>query len=171
MGQVARQLSQILGADRLDDLVDVVGIGDSGSKFARYINPGAPSIPVTTVSFDRDRWLRKLSVEPVGRLPDKPIICDDVFISGATVCSVISQLRITPQLVTAGLSYNSKTARRRLGVPVIEGLRYGRIGGGCPPMNSASTLVSDRGQNVLENLSNKYFQGKSKELKEILERL
>ncbi len=171
MGNIARRLGKILGEEELGSLIDIVGVGDSGSRFARLINPGAPAIPVITVRFDRERWLRRLTVEPAEDIPEKPVICDDVLISGATVCSAVAQLGLKPRLVAVGLSYNSKRARKRVDVPIVEALRYGRVGGGCPPMNSISRLTSDDGGEVLKNLSDKYFDGKAEELKAILGRI
>ncbi len=171
MGLVAQRLSEVLGQEGPDSIANLAGIGASGSKFTSLINPEAPSIKVITLKFDVDRWLRRLIVKPITSLPEEPVICDDALISGATICAVVARLGLNPRIVAAGLSYNSKRSRRRVGFPILEALRYSRLGGGCPPMNSISTLVSEAGQNVLDNLSNKYFDGRAEELKAILERI
>lgn len=151
---LARQLKKLLGNDEQER---IVGVGNGGYNFASWINNVCPVIEVETVRFDVDRSRRELSVGDFN-LDYKPVLVDDVAVSGQTLGSVVKSLDVSAETVAVGLLYKSKTTRKRIGVNDIRaGLTYCREGGGNPPINSYTTLrkVPER----LEELAEKYFDG------------
>lgn len=134
-----------------------MGIGQSGTSFARKIRPGAPKVSVSTVTFSRDRAQRELLVER-GSEELSGIPIDDVAVSGRTLEIVRQTLGLDSLTVGVGLLYDSRKTCTRIGVPDIRfGLLYARDGGGTPPMNSVATLreIPER----LEGLVERYFVG------------
>lgn len=135
----------------------IIGVGESGTCFARKVNPNAPKITVSTVAFNRDRVQRELLVEgQKGQQCSIPV--DDVAVSGRTLEVVRQTLGLRNNTVGIGLLYDSRKTRARIEAPDIRfGLLYSREGGGTPPMNSISTLrdIPER----LEELVERYFMG------------
>lgn len=149
-----------------DEVTNVVGVGTSGDSFARLIKPGAETIKVVTKRYDRVREKRELEIVP--RILDyKPVLVDDVAVSGLTL-SLAAQ-RVSPEPITAavGLMLKSKTACRRIAIADLRsGLVYSRVGGGTPPINSISSLQEFPER--LSMLSSRYFGDKSEEIKMLI---
>lgn len=141
------------------EVARIVGVGDSGTDFARRIRQSAPWIDVVTVRFDRDRARRELAVGTLPRiLGGLAILIDDAAVSGRTLQVVRDALNRDVETAGVGLLFDSTRSRRRTGISDIRfGLLYCREGGGSPPINSLATLrtMPDR----LDELAGRYFGG------------
>lgn len=144
----------------------IIAVGSSGSIFAQALRADPLVIPVETLEFTREREKRRLQVDT---LDYRPVVVDDIAVSGLTLCMARQRITPEPKVAAVGMLYKSKTARRRSGFDDIRaGVVYGRFGGGNPPINSLATL-----QNVperLDDLANRYFDDASEEFKVLVRR-
>ena len=135
-----------------EEIGAVVGVGDSGTRFARMIRSDAPTIDVTTLEFNRDRSKRELHVQ--GTTQPNDVLVDDIGVSGTTI-EAVRKMAGDVALVAIGLLYDSSTTRRRMGIAVRAGVLYTRTGGGTPPINSISSLRENPER--LDDLASRYF--------------
>lgn len=134
----------------------LLGVGSSGAEFVKEIDSEADSIGVETVRFKRERELRELEIERKDT-GYKPVLVDDVAVSGLTLQQTNEALSIKAQTAVVGMKFRSKRTTRRIGLGDTRvGLVYCREGGGNPPMNSIATLQQKPER--LDELSNKYFE-------------
>lgn len=153
-------------ASRLNGASDrLIGIGASGTEFARRIRRDAPSVTVKTRCFSREREKRQLEAEAC-RLDYEPVLLDDLAVSGLTLAVARRATEPIASTVAIGMLFNSQTTRRRIGVDdIISGVTYCRLGGGNPPINSIKTLreIPER----LDDLVSRYFNG-SADFKQVI---
>ena len=164
IGALARKLSlQLTDQERQC----IVGVGSSGAEFANLLSCGPPRLLVETTEFNRQREKRRLEVP---QFDYKPVVADDIAVSGLTLWFARERISPTPETAAVGMLYKSKTTRRRSGFSDIRaGLVYSRIGGGNPPINSLNTLqlVPER----LNALAERYFTESADAFKQIIKEM
>jgi len=134
----------------------VVGVGTSGSAFAKMITPRCAQIGVETVRFSRIREQRILQPEQVD-LDFVPVLVDDLAVSGLTLAAVNKITKPTASTCLVGMLKQSRATRRLIAMDDIRaGMVYSREGGGNPPINSIGTLLAVPKR--LDNLVDRYFQ-------------
>lgn len=138
-----------------EEIQRCVGVGGSGAEFAKQINPRCPTVSVTTTQFNPEREKRELQVEqnPLGF---RPVLFDDVAVSGLTLRIVRNTLTANATAAGLGMLYDNKTTRLRIGIDDVRAaLIYSRNKGGNPPINSVSKLREDDSR--LDELAVRYF--------------
>lgn len=138
-----------------DEIERCVGVGGSGAEFAKQINPSSPSIAVATTRFNAARENRQLQAEQK-MLKFRPVLFDDVAVSGLTLRIVRNELAANAKAAGLGMLYDSKTTRLRIGIDDVRAaFVYSRDKGGNPPINSVSKLRED--ETRLTQLTERYF--------------
>lgn len=144
-----------------------VGVGCSGAEFAKMIQTQPLLIPVETVTFSKERENRTLRV---GAIEYKPVLVDDIAVSGLTLALARQRLSPTPEIAAVGMLYKSRTTRKRIGIEDIRAaVVYSREGGGNPPINAVASLITfpDR----LDALAERYFGKYSDQFKAVVREL
>ncbi len=155
-------------ADQLDPLgvKKVVGVGKSGTRFARYIDPECRSVAVRTLEFNRQREKRQLEVTAMAQTRED-VLVDDLAVSGKTLADVLEVYQCKPKAVAVGMALKSKRLQARVAIDnFYSALEYSREGGGNPPINSISTLVSS--PVIRASMLEKYTPNKRVQIEEIL---
>lgn len=135
----------------------MVGVGESGGEFARFLNPEGDRVRVLTTVFDIKRENRSLTAERKS-FGFRPILIDDVAVSGLTLRVVRNALASNAEAAGIGLLNGSKTTQLRTGIDDIRAvITYSRENGGTPPINSWSKLKEDPVR--LSQLADRYFEG------------
>lgn len=148
---------KLAGLFSAEEISRGVGVGGSGAEFAKLINPNRQIIGVSTIQFDSARENRQLQVEAKG-FDFRPVLFDDVAVSGLTLRIVRNALAANTQAVGAGMLFDNKTTRLRIGVDDVRAaLIYSRQKGGNPAINSVSKLRDDEAR--LDQLAERYFSG------------
>lgn len=144
-----------------------IGVGCSGSEFAKMIQTQPLSIPIETLTFSKERENRILRTDTIEY---KPVLVDDIAVSGLTLALARQSLTPTPEIAAVGMLYKSKTTRKRIGIEDIRAaVVYSREGGGNPPINAMASLIAfpDR----LDALAERYFGENSEEFKAAVQEL
>lgn len=157
--KLARQFSE-------QELSRCVGVGESGSEFAELVMPNSPTILVRTLQFDNKRENRKLNVE-IKDFAYRPVLVDDVAVSGLTIRVVRNALSTNPEVLGLGMLFDSKTTRLRLGIDDVRAaVTYSREKGGNPPINSLSKLITEPKR--LDDITRRYFAKYENDFKEAI---
>jgi hypothetical protein len=165
LGVLALQTAKLLDNEERQR---IVGVGTSGIEFAKRINPAAPSIPVQTIAFSRQRASRQLSVG-AQIFASEPILTDDVVVSGRTLEAVNSAMTPPATVAVTGLLLRSKRTRQLAGVADLRAaVSYAKDGGGNPNINSVETLMAIPER--LDELAERCFGDLAPSFKELLRR-
>ena len=156
-------------SSRLMNDTKIVGVGRSGTRLARRIDPEAPAVASDDALFNKVREYRYLDIGPVPEgLPDAVTIVDDLVVSGVTLREV-DEAMAKESIDTAaevGFLYKSKRTRRRAGMSIGYSFRYSMEGGGSPPINSVATLLQYPER--MQDLAERYFPTQGGLLSELL---
>lgn len=164
MARVACKLAGMISEEEYDR---IVGIGNSGRNFARFINPECENVSVQTTEFNRDRTKRKLQIGQIATKNQSIVLCDDVAVSGETIRQIVATKEVAVDSVLLGLKYASRKTQKRIGVDDLRCVAsYSNENGGKTPINSFDALKSNN-SGVLDSLTEAYFCG-SEEFKEII---
>lgn len=145
----------------------ILGVGTSGSDFANLVSSGPPKLSVETIEFNRERDKRSLLVP---EFIYRPVVVDDIAVSGLTLSYARQRISPTPETAAVGMLYRSKTTKRRSGFNDIRaGVVYFREGGGNPPINSIATLKSVPER--LEDIAERYFRNSAEEFTDIIKEM
>lgn len=110
---------------------------------------------MNTIQFDSARENRQLQVETKD-FTFRPILFDDVAVSGLTLRVVRNALVANTQAIGLGMLFDNKTTRLRVGIDDLRpALVYSRQKGGNPAINSVSKLRDD--ETRLNQLAERYF--------------
>ena len=165
--ELARIAGNLSGA--IDETSEIIGVGNSGYKFACMIRRAAIKQEVKTDLFSRERENRRLACEAIYRSGPVTLV-DDLAVSGTTLQSALSTVDAVVEGVALAMLFDSKTTRRRIDQPNLQaGVIYSRIGGGRPPINSIATLATSPDR--VEELSARYFTDYSREFTELVTKL
>lgn len=144
-------------------------MGESGSVFAGLVSPNSPTLTVETLQFNSRRESRKLDVEAKD-FDYRPVLVDDVAVSGLTVRVVRNALTTNPEMLGVGMLFDSKTTRLRLGIDDVRAaVTYSREKGGNPPINSLSKLVADPER--LNDIAQRYFAKYESDFKTVIKEI
>jgi hypoxanthine phosphoribosyltransferase len=169
MGLVARKLIEQIAPDELTRLI---GVGGSGGRFAQMIQSDTPIISVTTTDWNRNRLKSILTVGEPELTISRPILIDDVAVTGKTLSEVKNKLAIDgnpTETALIGLLYQSKRTRKQIGLNDIRAaVIYANKNGEKTPLNSLDALMANK-TGVLDTLLERYFDKSAEEMRNLIQ--
>jgi hypothetical protein len=144
-----------------DVVADLVAAGSSARALAVAWQRPLIHQEIVTLAEAREREKRQLRASTI-EVQGNAVVFDDVAVSGVTMAHAVSGIRATG-IVTSllGMALDSRRTRGRIFAAgakrVDEVIRYSRVGGGKPPVNSVTTLVNDT--YIRNSIAERYFGG------------
>jgi hypothetical protein len=139
-----KRLSQVVADLCPDPEKEVVAVGNSTADVLSELSAERAVTPqaVAVLADSRVRERRIVQAASLLRSETGRYFVDDVIVTGNTMRTAMDAGQFQDgDEVVAGMAFDSRTARRRVGTPIKSAIEYRQEGGGIPSVNSFSTFV------------------------------